>query len=124
MNTHTIVGVVCKEPELKSGSGSLYLKLRVQDKTKYNGTQNPTNNYHCIKYGTQEGLNELRETLFVGAYVYVSGEGLYNKLGYYNIILNKIELLDKVTTVEVIKDEYKSYYEKLYIDEEKEGRIE
>ena len=65
MNTHTIVGVVCQEPEIRDGNNP-YIKLRVQDKTKYNGNENPNNNFHCLKYGDKEYLEDMLGSLQVG----------------------------------------------------------
>lgn len=110
MNNHTIVGVICQDPFIKTTDDWAYLKLRVQDKTRYNTAENPNNNYHCLKYGDPDSLKKLHDTLEIGSCVYISGEGLYNKRGFYNIIAHHVEILDKVT-VEPIKNEYRSYYE-------------
>ena len=121
MNTHTIVGVVCQEPEIRDGNNP-YIKLRVQDKTKYNGNENPNNNFHCLKYGDKEYLEDMLGSLQVGTGVYLTGEGLYNKMGYYNIIISKIEVLNKIEVE--LTERYQSYYEEAFDSEHEDDRKE
>ena len=54
--------------------------------------------------------------------VYLTGEGLYNKMGYYNIIISKIEVLNKIE-VEVT-ERYQSYYEEAFDSEHEDDRKE
>lgn len=117
MNTHIIVGVVSETPKLiEVDNKTPFIALKIQDITKYNRKEvNPVNTWDILKYGKKdniEPLNELIEAMPKGRMVYISGTGLFNKNGYYNIIANEVVPIkeDTVTSsVGVIHGLYDDY---------------
>lgn len=96
MNKHVIFGAVEKKPRLiQPSSGKTFVSIKIADKTKYNGKDNPSNTYEIIKYGEPNEMDELMK-INTGVAIYVSGTGLYNKKGFYNIIADEIHPLEKI----------------------------
>lgn len=117
MNNHIIFGVIASEVRIiSSEKGRHFLSFRLQDKTKYNGELNQFNNFPILKYGDEEELMKLRESLERGTVVYLSGEGLYNQKHYYNIIANRIEIIKGLSAEIKIIEKSQSYYER-FLDE-------
>lgn len=117
MNNHTILGAVVSEVRfLTSENGHSFLAFRVQERTRYNTSQNPYNNFPVLRYGKEEELRELQKSLEIGAAVYVNGEGLYNQKHYYNIIATRVEKIDNLhAEVEMV---HTSYYERFFQETE------